>query len=66
MYKYDLNRKAFEKAMINKNFSPIQLAMEANMSDNTVYRAIRSGKVTLATLHKIADALEVLPTDLVE
>ena len=66
MYKCDLNRKAFEKAMINKNFSPLQLALEANICDNTVYRVIRSGKITLTTLHKIANALEVLPTDLVE
>ena len=66
MYKCDLNRKAFEQAMINKNFSPLQLALHANVCDNTVYRVIRSGEITLMTLYKIADALEVLPTDLVE
>ena len=65
MYKYTLNRDAFGKALLKKKWSPLQLALESGIADNTVYRAIRSGEVTAKTLCKIADALDVLPTDLI-
>ena len=51
---------------INEGLSQRELAQKANVSNQSVSKLERGGRVRPATLKKIADALGVKPMDLVK
>ena len=61
-----MNVKKLKVMIAKKQWSIERLAAEAGVSPDVVYRAMRGSKPTLATVGKIAAALDVDPGELMQ
>lgn len=64
--KYSVDSEKLKSIMLNQGLSINTLACNSGLSTGTISRALKQGRsVSAQTIKKIADALSILPEDLI-